>query len=173
VSTPGEDADPGRTETAGHPLHGEHALPVDPDVERATAPKVTWDVLTVIAVGGALGSLARWGLTHGIAAGAGDFPWATFIENVSGCLALGVLMVLVQELWPADGRARLLRPFAGVGVLGGWTTFSTYALDTRGLLAGGHGGTAAAYLVGSVLGGLLAVWAGIEATERVVLREPA
>jgi CrcB protein len=81
-------------------------------------------------------------------------------------------MVLVQEVWPADGRARLLRPFAGVGVLGGWTTFSTYALDARGLLAGGHGGTATAYLVGSVLAGLLAVWAGIALTESLVRREP-
>jgi CrcB protein len=172
VSAPGEDADPGRT-AAARPLHGEHALPVDPDVERAATPGVTWDVIAVIAVGGALGSLARWGLNQGIVAGAGGFPWATFAENVSGCLALGVLMVLVQEVWPADGRARLLRPFAGVGVLGGWTTFSTYALDTRGLLAGGHGGTATAYLVGSVLAGLLAVWAGIAFTESLVLREPA
>jgi CrcB protein len=159
--------------TTPGPLHGEHALPVDPDVEQATTPRVTWDVLVVIALGGALGSLARWALDQGLAARAGGFPWATFIENVSGCFALGVLMVLVQEVWPADGRARLLRPFAGVGVLGGWTTFSTYALDTRGLLAGGHGGTAAAYLFGSVLAGLLAVWAGIAVTERVVLRDPA
>ncbi len=172
MSASGEDSDPGRT-AAPRPLHGEHALPVDPDVERAATPGVTWDVLAVIAVGGALGSLARWGLGQGLVAGAGGFPWATFAENVSGCLALGVLMVLVQEVWPADGRARLLRPFAGVGLLGGWTTFSTYALDTRGLLAGGHGGTATAYLVGSVLAGLLAVWAGIALTESLVLQEPA
>jgi len=172
VSAPGEDADLGRT-AAARPLHGEHALPVDPDVERSATPRVTWDVIAVIALGGALGSLARWGLDRGLVAGPGGFPWATFAENVSGCLALGALMVLVQEVWPADGRAKLLRPFAGVGVLGGWTTFSTYALDTRGLLAGGHGGTATAYLVGSVLAGLLAVWAGIALTESIVLREPA
>ena len=170
--TPGEEADPGRT-GASRPLHGEHALPVDPDVERASALTATWDVVAVIAVGGALGSLARWALDQGLAATSSGFPWATFLENISGCLALGVLMVLVQELWPPIGPARLLRPFAGVGVLGGWTTFSTYALDSRGLLAGGHGGTAAAYLVGSVLAGLLAVWAGIAVTESLVLREPA
>jgi fluoride exporter len=171
VSAPGDDADPRRTDAA-RPLHGEHALPVDPDVERDTAPTVTWDVVAVIAAGGALGSLARWGLDQGLVAGSSGFPWATFVENICGCLALGVLMVLVQEVWPAVGRARLLRPFAGVGLLGGWTTFSTYALDTRGLLAGGHDGTAAAYLVGSVLVGLLAVWAGIAVTESLVLREP-
>jgi CrcB protein len=173
VSAPGEHTDPGRTDAVARPLHGEHALPVDPDVERATTPRVTGDVLAVIALGGALGSLARWGLSQWLAAGPGGFPWATFTENVSGCFALAVLMVLVQEVWPPDGRARLLRPFAGVGVLGGWTTFSTYALDTRGLVAGGHGGTATAYLLGSVLAGLLAVWAGIALTESLVLRDPA
>jgi fluoride exporter len=173
VSPPGEGGADPRPTDAARPLHGEHALPLDPDVERSATPGVTWDVIAVIALGGALGSLARWALGQWIVAGPGGFPWATFAENVSGCLALGVLMVLVQEVWPADGRARLLRPFAGVGVLGGWTTFSTYALDTRGLLASGHGGTATAYLVGSVLGGLLAVWAGISLTESLVLREPA
>ena len=155
---------------AGPPGHGEHALPVDPDVERAATPGVTWDVLAVIALGGALGSAARWGLGHALVPEPGGFPWATFTENVSGSLALGVLMVLVVEVWPG---ARLLRPFAGVGLLGGWTTFSTYALDTRGLLAVGHGETAAAYLVGSVAAGLLAVGAAIAVTEAVVLGRTA
>ncbi len=61
-------------------------------------------------------------------AGSGRFPWATFVENVTGAFALGVLVVLAFARWP---RSRYLRPFLGVGVLGGFTTFSTYALDIR------------------------------------------
>jgi CrcB protein len=85
------------------------------------------------------------------------FPWATFLENVSGALALGVVMVLLLDVWPPS---RYARPFLGVGVLGGYTTFSTYALEGRGLLAGGRPGMAITYLGVSLLGGLVAVWLG-------------
>jgi CrcB protein len=80
------------------------------------------------------------------------------VENVTGAFALGVLMVFVLDVWPSH---RYLRPFLGVGVLGGYTTFSTYMLDTRGLLADGHDLSAVAYLFGSLVLGLLAVAAGV------------
>src|SRR6185312_7170556 len=84
-------------------------LPIDPDVtidplERIAEPSTRfvelarrtlvarWDILLVIAAGGALGSLARWALGEAFAGGRGSFPWATALENVSGGLALGVLM---------------------------------------------------------------------------------
>ena len=73
------------------------------------------------------------------------FPWATFIENVSGGFLLGVLMVFLLDVWLPH---RYLRPFLGVGVLGGYTTFSTYMLESRDLLAGGRAATAFAYLAG-------------------------
>lgn len=117
-----------------------------------------WDILLVIAAGGALGSLARWGLGQVLADRGGDFPWATFLENVTGALALGVLMVFVVEVWPPT---RYVGPFLGIGVLGGYTTFSAYMLDTRELVDTGHASLAAVYLFGTLGLGLLAVWLGI------------
>jgi CrcB protein len=107
-------------------------------------------VVAAVSAGGVVGALARYGL--GVLF---PSPWTTFAINVSGCLLIGVLMVLIDELWPPH---RLLRPFLGTGVLGGYTTFSTYAVDvTRG--AGGL-----AYLVGTLLGALAAVYAGMVVT---------
>jgi fluoride exporter len=119
---------------------------------------VQWDVLAVIAVGGASGSLARWGVGELFPWNGEGFPWATFVENVSGAFALGVLMVLLLDVWPPR---RYLRPFVGVGLLGGYTTFSTYMLEARDLLASDRVPVALAYLGGSLVAGLLAVWAGI------------
>jgi CrcB protein len=150
---------------AHDPLPG---FPVDPDVTREAdlpPPRIHTRVVGAVAAGGALGALARWGVGETLPHDPGGFPWATLLVNVSGCLLIGVLMVLVVELWP---RRVLLRPFVGTGVLGGYTTFSTCVLDTRSLLAAGRAGTAAAYLGGSLLLGLLAVVAGLRLTERVV-----
>jgi len=124
-----------------------------------------WDILAVIAAGGALGSLARWGLAAALPRRPGGFPWATFLTNVTGCLLIGALMVLLAEAWPPS---RYLRPFLGIGVLGGYTTFSTYVLDARNLLVTGHAGPAAAYLLGSLAVGLAAVWAGVALIRSVI-----
>jgi CrcB protein len=120
-----------------------------------------WDILAVIAAGGAVGSLGRWGLTLALPHPTGTFPWATFTANVTGCFLLGVLMVLVIDVWPPS---RYVRPFLGVGVLGGYTTFSTYMLDTRSLLVSGRAALAGAYVFGSLAAGLAAVWIGVTAT---------
>lgn len=116
------------------------------------------DVLLVIALGGALGSLARYGVGELVPWSGEGFPWATFVENVSGAFALGALVVLLLDVWPPH---RFLRPFLGVGLLGGYTTFSTYMLETRELLAADRPGTALVYLGGTLLLGLVAVWSGI------------
>ena len=148
----------------------DECLPLDPDVTDADltppAARPGLDVLAVIAVGGALGSLARWGLSQLFPHDGSGFPWATFDANVSGCLLLGVLMALIADVLPPS---RYLRPFLGVGVLGGYTTFSTYLLDVRNLLASGAAGTAAGYLVGSLLAGTAAVWVGISAVRAFLL----
>jgi fluoride exporter len=127
---------------------------------------VQWDVLAVIAAGGALGSLARWGVGELVPWNGEGFPWATFAENVSGAFALGVLMALLLDAWPPR---RYVRPFVGVGLLGGYTTFSTYMLEALGLLAGDRVPLALAYLGGTLVTGLLAVWTGI-VLARVVVR---
>jgi CrcB protein len=151
-------------------------LPVDPDVggrpatrtARRRIPRVLrerWDILLVIAAGGALGSLARYGLTVAFPHADGQMPWGTWLANITGAFVLGTLMVFILDVWPPS---RYLRPFLGVGVLGGYTTFSTMALDSRTLLVAGRPMVAAGYLAGSVLVGLAAVWAGVLLTRTAV-----
>ena len=136
-------------------------LPVEPD---AAEPGGDGAVLLAVGLGGALGSGARWGVSEALA-GAGGFPWSTLLVNVSGALLLGVLMVVVADVLTAP---RLLRPFLGVGVLGGYTTFSAYALETRELLVAGEHAAAATYSLGSVVAGLLAAWLGIVTARRLL-----
>jgi CrcB protein len=137
--------------------------PVDPDVDlrvpaqRGELVHHHGSVLGVIALGGGLGALARYGLAQLWPTPPGGFPLATFATNVAGCLLIGVLMVLVTEVWSAH---RLVRPFLGVGVLGGFTTFSTYAVEFHGLLRPGTVGPAFAYLAGTLVAALLATLAG-------------
>ncbi|GAB3590883.1 CrcB family protein [Angustibacter peucedani] len=147
------------------------SLPVDPDLPEprsrhlAGRPRRS-DALLVVALGGALGCLARWGLTRALPV-APDVPWATLTANLVGCLALGALMVVVVE------RRRghpLLRPFLGVGVLGGFTTFSTYALDARALVADDRALLALGYVAGSLVGGLLATVVGLRLARAVTRR---
>jgi CrcB protein len=121
-------------------------------------PRSRWDIVLVIAVGGALGSLARWAVGEALPHRPDQVAWNTVLVNIPGALALGLLMVLVVDVW---APTRYVRPFLGVGVLGGYTTFSTYMLDTRDLLAAGRPGPAFAYLFGTLLVGLVAVWVGI------------
>jgi CrcB protein len=92
------------------------------------------------------------------------FPWATFGINVLGCLLIGVLMVLVTDVWT---RQRLLRPFLGVGVLGGFTTFSTYVVDIQRLVDAGAAATALSYLAATVIAALIATYVGMAVTRLV------
>jgi fluoride exporter len=143
------------------------SLPTDPDVDLHVAAQRTellrarWPVLGAISAGGVLGAAARHGLALAWPHHRGQFPWATFVTNVSGCLLIGVLMVLITEVWSAH---RLLRPFAGVGVLGGYTTFSTYTVDVQQMVAGGAARIGLLYLAGTLLTALVAVYTGITAT---------
>ena len=149
-----------------HPGHGPVPGPVDPDVtpddvrtSEADHALVRdrLDVLGVIAAGGALGAVARYVAGELWPHAAQGIPWATLGVNVIGSFLLGLLMFCVTEVWPPR---RYVRPFLGVGVLGGFTTFSTYALETRTLLAHGRVGSALAYLVGTLVLALGAVVAG-------------
>lgn len=119
-----------------------------------------WDVLLVVAAGGALGSLARWGAGLAVPHSGRQFPWSTFTVNALGCLLIGALMWFEEERW-APSRYR--RSFLRTGVLGGFTTFSAYGLDTHGLLLAGAAPVATAYVGASLLCCLLAVPLGAAA----------
>jgi fluoride exporter len=147
--------------------------PIDPDVDlhipaqRSELGRTHGAVLAVIAVGGGLGAIARYGLAQLLPTHPGDFPWATFITNVVGCFLIGVLMVLVTEVLAAHP---LVRPFLGVGVLGGFTTFSTYAVETRELLRPGTVVVAFVYLAGTLICAMLAVLAAVWLTRQATSR---
>jgi CrcB protein len=167
------DPEPVGPATVGSEAVGSEAVgseAIDPDVDLHTAagrselrPNPA-PVLAAISAGGVLGALARYGIAvawpHHDPAG---FAWATWAINVTGCLLIGVLMALIPRRWAGQ---RLIRPFWGVGVLGGYTTFSTAAVDV--LRAAPV--TALLYLAATLIGALLAVWAGTALTEALVRR---
>ncbi|WP_200306341.1 fluoride efflux transporter CrcB [Streptomyces adelaidensis] len=149
--------------TVPHP-DGVEALP-SPDAPVADPPRAApWHgqapVVAVVAIGGGIGAAARYSASLLWPTGAGGFPWTTFWVNVVGCFVIGLLMVLITERRAAH---RLVRPFFGTGVLGGFTTFSTYAVDSRRLMEEGHPGTALAYLAATLLAALAAVWLAVTA----------
>jgi CrcB protein len=115
-------------------------------------------VIVAVATGGAIGSAARYGLALAWPTPITGFPWASLLTNVTGCALIGVLMqVTTARIAPH----RLVRPFLGTGVLGGFTTFSTYAVESRSLLAAGRPGLAVAYVLGTLAGALAAVRFGM------------
>ncbi|MEH1126266.1 fluoride efflux transporter CrcB [Micromonospora sp. CPCC 206061] len=115
--------------------------------------------LAMVAAGGALGSAARWGV--GLA---WPHPAATLAVNLIGCAVLGFVVEALST------RHRLLRLFLGPGVLGGFTTFSTYAVETRVLMADGRPGTAVAYALGTLVGALTALSLGMLAARPLTRR---
>lgn len=115
-------------------------------------------VLGAIALGGALGTPARYGIAQLVHVTPGTFPWGTFWTNISGSFALGFLFAVLLERFPPS---RYLRPFVATGFLGAFTTYSTFAMETDLLVNNGHVGVALAYAVGSLVAGFAAVWAGV------------
>jgi len=121
-------------------------------------------VLGAIAAGGVLGAEARLGAGQ-LWPGSEGFPWATLVVNVTGCLLIGaVAAVLVTRI-----DHPLVRPFVTVGVLGGYTTFSGYTVDTVRLLTQDRPIAAAAYAAGTLLLAIGSVIAG-GALTRAMLR---
>ncbi|OII60926.1 chromosome condensation protein CrcB [Streptomyces sp. CC53] len=126
-----------------------------------------WPVLGAVALGGGTGALARYGVSVAWPTAPGGFPWATLWTNVLGCAVIGVLLVLLDA---AVRPRRLVRPFFGTGVLGGFTTFSTFAVDVRTLVGEGAPLRAAVYLVATPAAALTAVALGAWTTGRVLER---
>ena len=125
------------------------------------------DVLLAIAVGGALGSLARYGIAVALPYADGAFATATLLVNILGSAVLGALMTTVTQL---ARRPRLLRPFLGTGFCGGFTTFSTYVLDTITSSAAGRPLVAVLYALCSLAASVAAVGAGMLAARRALAR---
>ena len=117
-------------------------------------PMVLW-----VALGGAIGSAARYGVNvwSGRMLGS-EFPWHTFIVNVAGCFAMGVLIALMGPKLNVSNEARA---FLTTGILGGFTTFSAYSLDFAMLVERKSYSAAFAYGAGSVALSLIAVFAGL------------
>lgn len=115
-------------------------------------------VLAAIAIGGALGAPARYGVAQVVHASPGSFPWATFWTNVSGSFVLGVAVLVLATRFPA---AQHVRAFVAVGFLGAYTTFSTFVVDADVLVKDGHAAVATWYVLGSLVSGLAAAAAGM------------
>jgi len=114
--------------------------------------------LLLIGLGGFVGAIARYGLSAWIARhSGGTFPWGTLAVNVMGCLIIGALMQLVEEQWTISTHTRL---FLAVGLLGSFTTFSTFGYETWELLSSADYLRALLNISGNLILGILAVVAG-------------
>ncbi|NGN64733.1 fluoride efflux transporter CrcB [Streptomyces sp. A7024] len=146
------------------------AEPIDPDTPPAAPRRHAWrgqgPVIAMVALGGGLGAAARYGASLLWPTAPPDaFPWTTLAVNVVGCAVIGVFMVVITDVWAAH---RLVRPFFGTGVLGGFTTFSTYAVDIERLVDGGRAALGLAYLGLTLVAALLAAWLAATGTRRAV-----
>jgi CrcB protein len=115
-------------------------------------------IALAVALGGGVGALARYELDRFVERRSDSvFPWSTFLINVSGCFVIGVVVAALVDRHhtPAWLRVGLV-----VGVVGGYTTFSTFAQESLDLVEARDVAVAAAYMAGSVALGLLAVWTG-------------
>lgn len=146
----------------------------------STRPHLHPGLVLAVAAGGVVGTTARATLT-GAVGQVGGWPLGTLTENVVGSFLLGMLLEALLRAGRETPRARLARLGLGTGVIGGFTTFSSFALEIERLLAGGDVGVAAGYAGASIALGLLACAAGIvlgarmrprAALRRVLRREP-
>ncbi|MGW5478298.1 fluoride efflux transporter CrcB [Streptomyces sp. NPDC004008] len=148
--------------TVPHPKSADRAGTPAPEPARAPSPwQGQGEVVAVVALGGAIGATARYAASLLWPARTGGFPWTTFGINIVGCAVIGVFMVVITEVRAAP---RLVRPFFGTGVLGGFTTFSTYAVEIQRLVDAGEPRTALAYLFATLAGALAVVWFAMKST---------
>jgi fluoride exporter len=117
-----------------------------------------WRTLAVISAGGVLGAIARYGLTSAFPSSPAGFDWAVFGINVAGCFCIGIVVVALTESRQAH---YLIRPFLATGVLGGFTTFSTYVVGVQRAVIAGAPRTALLYAAATPAVALAAAWAGI------------
>jgi CrcB protein len=139
--------------------------PEQPRARRERRP----GVLAAVAIGGALGAPARYGISLAVTIAPGTMPWGTFWINVTGSFALGALLAVLLARYPAD---RYIRPFLATGFLGAYTTYSTFATETDLLVRNGRAAVALGYAAASLAGGLAAAWSGLVAGRWLAGRLP-
>jgi CrcB protein len=135
-------------------------------VLRVSAGQRGW-IAVAVALGGAIGTVARYELALAEPVTSGHFPWATFTANLVGSFVLGVAVVALVE---ARASTAVLRPLVAVGFCGGLTTFSTWMVESVLLTRNGDAGTAVLYLAVSLVAGLTALALGVAVTRRVLHR---
>ncbi len=157
---------PARTEPTMNPDPND-TLPIDSDIEvddtRTRTPRpvhLRWRYIGLVFAGGAIGTAVRYLLSLSIPAWNG-LPVATFGINVTGAFLLGWLLETLSRGGPDEGRRRAIRLFAGTGIMGGYTTYSSFAVDTDGLIATAHLGDSILYALATVLVGAAASVGGI------------
>lgn len=125
--------------------------------------------LLMLLVGGATGTTGRFWLERELAAPAGTWPWTTFAINVVGSFLLGLLLTTLARAGPDKGWRRRVRVGVGTGMLGGFTTYSTFVVEVDLLLRTGHVATAAAYALVSVTAGIAAALVGVAVARLLVV----
>ncbi|WP_236755939.1 fluoride efflux transporter FluC [Actinomyces radicidentis] len=144
----------------------EPAAPGAPTATPTPRPMPRWAELVTVGVGGALGTLTRAAASHAWPAPAGGLPVTTLAVNLIGALLLGLLLGHLALAGPDAGARKVARLGIGTGFMGGLTTYSTFMVESERLLTGGHAALGLAYLLGSILAGLLAASAGLTIAAR-------
>lgn len=122
----------------------------------------------LVALGGAAGTSLRHAIESSFGASAGEFPWATFAINVTGALVLGALLEALALVPAEGGGRRALQLSLGTGLLGGYTTYSTFVLETLALGRAGDLTLAAAYAAASLVVGFVAALVAMTLVRRLV-----
>lgn len=151
----GEQLQPERR--GGRDRHPE--LPVDPDTPRPL--HLRWSAVLLVGLGGTVGTLARYGVSRWLPTRTGEWPWGTLLVNVVGAFLLGLLLEALARRGPDVGRRQVLRLTLGTGFCGGFTTYSTLALEADQLIRVDALMRSLLYLGGSLLLGVLSATAGI------------
>lgn len=135
--------------------------PVDPDLDAAAVVSRSRELQTVafVAAGGVVGAVCRYEAGVLWPTASMSFPWTTLGINLLGSLGLAVVVVLAADAWP---HRSWLRPLIGTGVIGGFTTFSTFSVDVQRLLTNGQAPIAISYLALTLAGCGASTWAGAQ-----------
>jgi len=142
-----------------------------PDVVRTTRPLFARPAyLGLVLAGGAIGTAVRSALETRFGAAPGQWPWPTFTINVSGALLLGLLLTTLNRTGPDEGWRRNSRLLLGTGVMGGYTTYSSFVVEADQLVDVGRPGLALAYATLSILLGTAGALAGVLVGRRVTRR---